>query len=125
MASETSATVIGRSSTLQGELTGECDVQIDGVLKGSVDVTGYRIKVGPEADVKATLRAQDILVAGRVEGELHATGLVELRSTALVLGDVFAARLSMEDDAVLRGHVDLVQALAATQGQEKPAGQKP
>ena len=110
MASEATATVIGRSCTVRGEITGEGDVRIDGTLEGSVQVPGARITVGPEAKVKAQLGGQEIVVAGLVEGELRAAGRVELRSTATLIGNVFAARFSVEDDATVRGHVDLNQA---------------
>lgn len=110
MASEASVTHIGRSTTLRGELSGEGDVQIDGSLEGSVQLTGARITVGPEANVRALLSAQHIVVHGRVEGELRVTGLAELRASARVVGDIYAARLSVEDDATLLGHVDLIQA---------------
>ena len=94
---------------MRGEITGEGDVRIDGTLEGSVHLTGARITVGPEAKVKAHLSAHDVVIAGAVEGEVRATGRAELRSTASLIGNVFAARFSMEDDATVRGHIDLNQ----------------
>ena len=110
MVSEAGKTVIARSTTVRGEITGDGDVQIDGTLDGSVKVTGARITVGPEANVKASLTGQEIVIGGRVEGELRATGRVELRKSSTTLGNIFAPRLSIEDDAVLRGRVDTTQA---------------
>jgi cytoskeletal protein CcmA (bactofilin family) len=109
MASEATPTIIGRFCTVHGEITGEGDVRIDGTLEGSVHLTGARITVGPEAKVKAQLSAQDVIIAGAVEGEVRATGRAELRSTASLVGNVYASRFSMEDDATVRGHIDLNQ----------------
>ena len=119
MASDGNLTVIGRSSTFRGELSGEGDVLIDGTLEGSVHVPGARITVGAEATVRAVLSAQEIIVQGYLEGELRSTGLAALRSTATVVGDVFAARLSVQDEASLHGRVDVSQAAATSTG---PAG---
>ncbi len=116
MALEANVTHIGRSTTLRGELSGDGDVQIDGSLEGSVQLTGARITVGPDAKVRALLSAQDIVVYGRVEGELRATGRAELRASAFVVGDIFAARLSVEEDATVRGHVDSIQAVEKNGG---------
>jgi cytoskeletal protein CcmA (bactofilin family) len=62
--------------------------------------------VGADGHVRATIVAQDVVVIGHVEGEIRATGRVELRDGAVVLGDVFASRLSIEEGATLRGGVD-------------------
>jgi cytoskeletal protein CcmA (bactofilin family) len=62
--------------------------------------------VRADGRVHATILAQDVVVMGRIEGEIRATGRVELRNGAIVLGDIFAARLSIEEGATLRGSID-------------------
>jgi cytoskeletal protein CcmA (bactofilin family) len=101
-----SATVIGRSMKFRGELSGVDDLRIDGEVEGTIHLPGGRLVVGPEGRVRATLVARDIVIAGKVQGEILATGSVQLRSTAVVLGDIAALRFSMEENAVLRGMVD-------------------
>ena len=110
MASETNLTVIASSATFRGELTGDSDVLIDGTLEGSVRLPNARIVVGPEANVRALLSAKEIVVYGRVEGELRSTGLTQLRASATVTGDVFTVRLSVEEAATLHGRVNCMDA---------------
>jgi cytoskeletal protein CcmA (bactofilin family) len=91
---------------IRGEFDGTDDLLVDGEIEGVVRLTASRLTVRAEGRVKATVLAQDVIVMGRIEGEIRATGRVELRDGAVVIGDVYATRLSMEDGAVLRGGVD-------------------
>jgi cytoskeletal protein CcmA (bactofilin family) len=100
------ATVIGREIKFRGEISGSTDLLIDGEVDGVIRLTGARVTVRPEGRVRATVSAQDVVVAGQIEGEVRAAGRVELRDSAIVLGDICAARLSIEEGATLRGGVD-------------------
>ena len=104
------STVIGRSATFCGDLSSTEDLQIDGTFEGTIRLSSGRLTVGLEARVKASIAAPEVVVFGKVDGDIRATVRVDLRSTAVVLGDVFAARLSMEENAMLRGQVDPTRA---------------
>jgi len=115
MAVDNNVARIGKSIEIRGELKGGEDLVIDGRVEGTVQLAEHRLTIGPNANVEADLSAQDVLVLGRVHGNLVATGRVELRAGCVVEGDVRAFRLAIEDNAVLRGKVDL------TQTAQKPA----
>ena len=104
------ATVIGRETKFRGEISGSTVLIIDGEVDGTIRLTGAKLTVRPEGRVKATISAQDVVIAGQLEGEIRATGRVELRDGAVVLGDVCAKSLSIEDGATLRGGVDPTRA---------------
>ncbi len=110
MQSVANSAVVGRSIVIRGELTGEEDLTIDGTIDGSVKLPGGRLTIGANAQVKANLEAQEIIVLGAVQGNLHAVDRVELRKTARLLGDVVAARLSIEEGATVQGRADLTGA---------------
>lgn len=101
-----SSTVIGPLTKIRGEISGTEDLLVDGEVEGVIRLEGACLTVRPEGRVKATILAQDVVVLGYVEGEIRAVGLVHLRGSAVVQGDVFAARLSIEDGATLRGNAD-------------------
>lgn len=100
------ATVISREIKFRGEISGSTDLLIDGEVDGVIRLSAARLTVGAEGRVLATITAQDVVVAGHVEGEIRATGRVELRNGAVVLGDICATRLSIEEGATMRGGVD-------------------
>ncbi len=103
---EGSPTVIGKSVRIQGEVTGNEDLYLDGKIEGTVVLTDSRLTVGPNANVLADIQAQDVIVFGRVEGNIQAAGRVELRQSATVIGNIFAARLSIEESAGISGKVE-------------------
>jgi cytoskeletal protein CcmA (bactofilin family) len=101
-----SATIIGPLTKIRGEVSGTENLLVDGEIEGIIRLEGGTLTVRAEGHVRATVIAQDVIVLGRVDGEIRASGLLHLRGTAIVQGDVFAARLSIEDGATLRGHAD-------------------
>jgi cytoskeletal protein CcmA (bactofilin family) len=109
MATENGSARIGKSVVIRGEVKGAEDLTIDGRVEGTVTLTESRLTIGPNADVAADLTARDILIQGAVQGNIVASGRVELRAGSVVVGDVRALRLAVEDNAVFRGKVDLTQ----------------
>lgn len=109
MAVENGPARIGKSIVIRGEVKGGEDLTIDGRVEGTVQLSENRLTIGPNANVTADLSARDMLVMGKVQGNLVASGRVELRAGCVVEGDVRAYRLAIEDNAVLRGKVDLTQ----------------
>lgn len=98
--------MIGKGAVVRGDVTSSGEVVIQGRLEGTLRVSDARVTVAKEAEVKADIFAQEVLVLGRVQGNLRASGRVELRSSADVTGDIYTRRLAMEPDAVVRGRVD-------------------
>lgn len=107
-----SGTVIGKGICIRGEVSGQDDFFLDGVLEGNITLTGKRLTVGANGVVHADIIAGDLVVFGRVEGSLKATGRAELKHSAVFVGDISATRLSIEDNATLQGYVDLTEAVA-------------
>jgi cytoskeletal protein CcmA (bactofilin family) len=117
MAVENVPARIGKTIVIRGEVKGNEDLVVDGRVEGTVSLSESRLTIGPTADVAADLSAKDILVMGRVQGNLLASGRVELRAGCAVEGDICALRLAVEDNAAFRGKVDLTQAVSkATDG---------
>jgi cytoskeletal protein CcmA (bactofilin family) len=103
---------IGKTIVICGEVKGSEDLIVDGRVEGTVSLSENRLTVGPNANVAADLTAKDVLIMGRVQGNVVATGRVELRAGCNLEGDIRALRLAVEDNAVFRGKVDLTQAVA-------------
>jgi cytoskeletal protein CcmA (bactofilin family) len=114
MATENGQARIGKSVVIRGEVKGNEDLIVDGRVEGTVTLTESRLTVGASANVAADLTARDILIMGQVQGNIVATGRVELRAGCTVEGDVRALRLAVEDNAVFRGKVDLTQGAKAS-----------
>ena len=120
MAVENSPARIGKSVVIRGEVKGSEELIVDGQVEGTVTLTESRLTIGPSAHVAADLSAKDVLVLGRVQGNIVAGGRVELRAGCSMEGDIRALRLAVEDNALFRGKVDLTQG-ATAKGLETPA----
>ena len=107
---------IGKSVQIRGELQGSEDLLVDGMVDGTIALQESRLTIGPNAKVKANVSARDIVVMGSIQGNLQASGRIELRAGCQVVGDLKAARLSIEENSSFSGKVDLLAA-------EKPTSQ--
>ena len=112
MAAETTPARIGKTVVICGEVKGSEDLTVDGRIEGTISLSEARLTVGPSAHITADLSAKDVLIMGHVQGNVTASGRVELRAGSVVEGDIRALRLAVEDNAVFRGKVDLTQAVA-------------
>jgi cytoskeletal protein CcmA (bactofilin family) len=112
MAVENSPARIGKSIVISGEVKGGEDLIVDGRVEGTVTLSESRLTIGPNANVSADLSAKDVLIMGHVQGNVVASGRVELRAGCQVEGDIRALRLAVEDNAVFRGKVDLTQGVS-------------
>jgi cytoskeletal protein CcmA (bactofilin family) len=117
-------TFIGRSVTIRGELSGKEDLYMDGTVEGTITLPEGRLTVGPNAHVMADLDARDVVIYGLVEGNIRAAGRVELRESAVVKGDIVAERLSIEENASMKGKVELSEIVAgAAAGRRSSTGE--
>lgn len=105
-------TVIGKSVTINGQISSREDVTLDGLVEGKVSLPDSRLTLGPNARIKADIEAQDVVIYGLVEGNIHSKGRVELRDSAVVRGDLIAGRLSIEENTTIKGKVELLESAA-------------
>ena len=110
---EGTAASIGKSVQIRGELRGNEDLLVDGFVEGVIALADNRLTIGANARVQADIAARDVVVMGTVNGNITASGRVELRGGASLTGDIQASRLSIEENAGFSGKVDLIQAPAA------------
>jgi len=101
---------IGKSVFIKGELSGSEDLYLDGQVEGSIALKGNSFTIGPNGQVKGSVEAKAVVIQGKLEGNVQASDRVELRKSAVVTGDVFTQRISIEEGAYLKGKVDIHRA---------------
>lgn len=124
MSSAEGTTVIGKSMRVVGDLSGEEDLVVDGALDGTVRLAAARFTLGATGSLRGNVEAKDVIVLGKVEGDIRATGRVELRSSCSVLGNIYATSFSMEENAAFRGQIDPSRAQEPLSGNSS-SGQRP
>ncbi|HVZ15850.1 MAG TPA: polymer-forming cytoskeletal protein [Terriglobales bacterium] len=98
---------IGKSLVIKGEVTGSESLYIDGRVEGSINLAGNRVTVGRNGIVNANISAREIVVLGKVRGNLQASDRVDIRTEGSLTGDVVAQRISIEDGAFFKGGIDI------------------
>jgi cytoskeletal protein CcmA (bactofilin family) len=110
---------IGKSLVIKGEVTGSESLYIDGQVEGSISLAGNRVTVGRNGVVTANINAAEVVVLGKVRGNLVASDRVDIHSEGSLTGDVVAQRVSIEDGAFFKGGIDIRKAGRKTDGDAK------
>ena len=98
---------IGKSLFVKGEVSGSESLYIDGKVEGTINLPGNRVTVGRNGQVAANIMAREVVVLGKVRGNVTASDRVDIRSEGSLTGDVAAARISIEDGAYFKGGSDI------------------
>ncbi len=98
---------IGKSVVVKGELSGNEDLVIDGDVEGSITLRGQTLTVGPHGRVRANIEARNVIVYGRIDGDILAADRVDLRKSASLSGNIATTRISIEDGAFFKGGIDI------------------
>ena len=98
---------IGKGLFIKGEITGSESLFVDGKVEGSITLPGNRVTVGRNGQVAANITAREIVVLGKVRGNVAASDRVDIRAEGALTGDVAAARISIEDGAFFKGGIDI------------------
>jgi cytoskeletal protein CcmA (bactofilin family) len=112
---------IGKSLVIKGEVSGSESLYIDGKVEGSINLAGNRVTVGRNGQVAANITAREIVVLGKVRGNVTASDRVDIRSEGSLTGDVTAQRISIEDGAFFKGGIDIRKPGANEKGESKAA----
>jgi cytoskeletal protein CcmA (bactofilin family) len=113
---------IGKSVVIKGELSGSEDLYLDGEVEGTIELSGNSLTIGPNGRVRAHTHAKDVIVHGKVNGNMRADR-VELKKSSLVTGDIITKRIVIEDGAFFKGGIDIQreQAKEAPRVEPRPA----
>lgn len=97
---------IGKSVLIKGELSGSEDLYLDGEVEGEIALQNHTLVVGPNGRVHANVSAREVVVHGKVEGNIVGAERVELKSSCVLSGDITTPRIIIEDGAFFKGSVD-------------------
>ena len=101
---------IGKSVLVKGELSGSEDLYIDGQVEGTIELREHNLTIGPNGRVDANINAKEIILLGTVKGNIRAAERVEIRKSGSLVGDLVAARVTIEDGAYFKGSIDIQKA---------------
>src|SRR6516164_2989934 len=101
---------IGKSLIIKGEVSGSEALYIDGRVEGAINLPGHRVTVGRNGQVQANITAKEVVILGKVKGNVMASDRADIRNEGSLTGDVTCQRISIEDGAYFKGGIDIRKA---------------
>jgi cytoskeletal protein CcmA (bactofilin family) len=98
---------LGSSLQIKGQIIGSEDLQIDGIVEGPVFLDGHALTVGSTAHLNSQIQAGEVVVWGKLVGNVHAEGRVEITKDGSITGDIACARITIEDGAQFKGRIEI------------------
>lgn len=99
--------MIGKSVKVVGQIFTKEDLYVDGDVEGTIESLENKVTVGPNGRVQASIRAREVILLGQVQGNVETSDKVDIRKDAKLVGDIVAARISIEDGALFKGSIDI------------------
>ncbi len=99
--------VIGPTLVFKGELSADEDLVIEGSIEGTIAHHRKHLTIGRQGRVKADIHASSVIIEGQLIGDIHSDGIVSLAKGADVFGNIYCARIVMEDGARFKGKIDM------------------
>jgi len=98
---------IGKSVVVKGELSGSEDLYLDGEVEGTIEMRDHSLVVGPNGRIRANITAREVVVHGKVDGNVSGSERVELKKSCVLNGDIITQSIVIEDGAFFKGSVDV------------------
>ncbi len=118
-------THIARTVVIKGQVSGAESLFVDGRIEGTISFPGNRVTIGRNGNVAANISAKEVVIMGKVQGNVECADRLDIRSEGQLTGDVITHRISVEEGAILKGGVEVrnpeKKDQKAQQTQAKPA----
>ncbi|MCU7801759.1 MAG: polymer-forming cytoskeletal protein [Candidatus Thiodiazotropha sp. (ex Lucinoma borealis)] len=101
------AAIIGPSIQINGDLSGEEDLIIQGKVSGTIQLSEKSLTVGKQGQVDANVLAYSVIVEGKVNGDLYGSERVSIRKTGNVNGNIVSPKVSLEEGCSFKGSIDM------------------
>ena len=99
---------IGSSMYIKGDISTNEELLVDGEVEGSVESHSL-LTVGPNGKVRANIKAREVIIFGRVHGNVDVTEKLAIREQGSLVGDIKTAGISIDDGAYFKGSIDIIR----------------
>lgn len=108
-------TVIGADSKITGELEIQGTVRVDGSVEG--DIRADWVIIGETGRIRGNVQARMMVVGGRIDGNIDASEIVELKDKAQIFGEICTAKLTVTEGALFDGQSSMKRKKETSEGQ--------
>ncbi|MDQ3046657.1 MAG: polymer-forming cytoskeletal protein [Bacteroidota bacterium] len=97
-----SVNLIGAGTIIEGDITTNGDMRIDGSLTGSINVKG-KLVVGASGNIEGEIICQNADVSGTIKGKIGVSELLSLKASSKLSGDIITNKIAIEPGATFSG----------------------
>ena len=98
----TISTLIGKTCKILGDISTKESIKVDGYVKGNIEAENVA-SVNDTATVDGNIKANEIFIAGKINGNITALKSLELEKSAIITGDIYTAKLHIHPGAIFNG----------------------
>ncbi len=98
---------LGASLRMKGEISGKEDLHVDGEVEGLIRLGEGKVTVGAAAKLTADIIAREVVVYGKVKGNVRAKDKIEIKKDGSVTGNLTMAQIVIEDGAQFKGSIEI------------------
>ena len=102
-------TAIGKAVSIIGDIESAEDLFVDGEVKGNLIVKASRLTIGPNGKATSDVKAREVIIQGKVQGNVEATQKITIRREGSLVGNIKTAGIVIDDDAYFKGSIDIVR----------------
>ncbi len=95
-----SVNIIGEGSEIEGNIISSSSFRVDGKVTGNTTIKG-KLLVSPKGVIDGDIQCEDAEICGEVRGNVHASNVVSIKSTAKITGDIYYKQIEIEQGANL------------------------
>jgi cytoskeletal protein CcmA (bactofilin family) len=117
---DSAASRLGPGLHVKGEISGDEDLLIDGLVEGSIRLEGSKLAIGARAKVTADIVAGEAVVSGYLKGNVCAKNRIEIKKNGSVTGDLTTAQIMIEDGAYFKGSIEIDRGTVKKPGENRP-----
>ena len=110
---------LGPSLEIKGKVSGDEDLQIDGKVEGPISLQGQKLIAGRSAQLISEIAAREVIVYGKIQGNVRAQDRVEIKKDGSVLGDITTPRISIGDGAYFKGRIEIERSKSSIATEKK------
>jgi len=110
-------TLIGKNCEVKGSLQCRGTIRVDGRVEGNV-TSSEGIIVGDNAKIKGDIEAKNVMLGGRVTGDIIAHNKLEVLPTGKLYGDIRTPRLAIAEGVVFEGTCEMEKAIQEISGKK-------
>ncbi len=115
-------TFIGSNSTFKGEISTSGTLRVDGTLEGNI--TTDWLVLGEKGDIKGDVASNGVIVGGKIEGNVRAKEIIEVKNKGKVIGDILTPKLTIVEGGIIEGRTSMQQTGSKVVELAKPAAEK-